>query len=67
MDLASLRCGVDDELIFSRSRSLSVSLWPNGNLGLCRCFVRFFSETLRWIGAEEIGVLGSYALRCECS
>lgn len=49
-DLASLRCGVMG-LMFSRSRSLSVSLWPSGIFGLCLCFVRFFSDTLRWIGA----------------
>lgn len=38
----------------SRSRSLSVSLWAEISCltaDLCRCLVRFFSETLRWMGA----------------
>lgn len=50
-NLASLRCGVVG-LIFSRSRSLSVSDWPSGNLGLWRCLVRVFSDTLRCIGVD---------------
>lgn len=66
-DLTNLRCGVV-EWIFSRSRSLSVSLWPSGIFGLWRCLVRFFSDTLRCIGGAIVGgVFWSYGPRWECS
>lgn len=69
IDLANFRCGVVDWTV-SRSRSLSVSLWPNGCFGLWRCFGRFFSETLRWIGAAVVLLFCcSYVLwtKCACS
>lgn len=66
----SFRWGVVERTL-SRSRSLSVSLCPiDCGFCLCRCFVRFFSETLRCIGPDG-EVLGSCELccwnECECS
>lgn len=68
-DFINLRWGVD-ECTLSRSRSLSVSLWPICCcLCLCRCFERFFSDTLRCIGPDGDVVASCEPCwyECECS
>lgn len=65
-DFINFRCGVVERTL-SRSRSLSVSLWPNDCFGLCRCLVRFFSDTLLCIGPDG-ELFWSYGdVKCECS